>query len=807
MNDCCEGHGCWKASVTALNDVIFPMILVVLLLLFVTTTRLCSAFISRSPSPRRNNLAVRYVCIDEHNVEVSYAADSSYTSHIAAIRSCNLAGVVDEGSEKYITISLGAGPNLVAVTGETGSGKSLLIAKVADLITGGKATSTSVPNNTDSAVVEMVLRLSEPHISMVQRSLSAIGLDPGTLFDSKADDSMGTLTLRRELVVAEKRLKSICTINGHTVSLTGLRIVASPLLAIVDASAAAVALAKQHSRMSIIDTAVPDPIISYARLTKAEYRKCRGYRQKLEQELSNRVLPVSILNEDGDDDKDIELLQHWVDELDAFEARMTRFRTAVEIPTISACHLAAVANTLSSSSWFDDASSVNVDNEAAFSSALYSNILDFREAVKRVDQQLEAARNAYDALSSLSSVESAITALQRTRNHLFDATANEHSESAVALSAEKSHDLLNSVEEALKACRKSLDDDRTGLISVLESLRASVDISIEDIDIILADWNTLARKHGMSPFALPACHKALRAELDGNVEARTLLPEALAKEKEALEKFEAACSILTSARQKVAKQLSLAVTQRMPSLGMEGSTFLADLQTNTRKCTDVSVYGSNARPGTDSIDFLLLHRTVGGTSAEAVTPAPGRPHDRAGGNLDVVASSGEKARILLAIECELPGSIGASNRARALEDFESKDSQIRTDYDQALAPPVSVIYDEIDAHVGGRAAVAVANMLADQSRERPNRRVRSQVVSITHSPSVAAIADMHILVQRQNSRKERGLVPVRVTVIDGAERRKELARMASGDLAPDEAEVFADALLRDGAKRRDSTVN
>jgi DNA repair ATPase RecN len=41
-------------------------------------------------------------------------------------------------------------------------------------------------------------------------------------------------------------------------------------------------------------------------------------------------------------------------------------------------------------------------------------------------------------------------------------------------------------------------------------------------------------------------------------------------------------------------------------------------------------------------------------------------------------------------------------------------------------------------------------------------------------------------------------------VIDGAERRKELARMASGDLATDEAEIFADALLRDGIKRRQS---
>lgn len=134
----------------------------------------------------------------------------------------------------------------------------------------------------------------------------------------------------------------------------------------------------------------------------------------------------------------------------------------------------------------------------------------------------------------------------------------------------------------LKACTKSLDDERTGLVSVLESLRARVEISIEDIDVLLADWNTLARKHGMSPFTSPACHKALRAELDGNVEARTLLPEAMAKEKEALEKFEAACSMLTSARQEVAKQLSRAVTTHAV-LGNGGINFSGRLKSQHSK--------------------------------------------------------------------------------------------------------------------------------------------------------------------------------------------------------------------------------
>jgi DNA repair protein RecN (Recombination protein N) len=123
--------------------------------------------------------------------------------------------------------------------------------------------------------------------------------------------------------------------------------------------------------------------------------------------------------------------------------------------------------------------------------------------------------------------------------------------------------------------------------------------------------------------------------------------------------------------------------------------------------------------------------------------------------------------------------------------------------DQIDPAPVAVIYDEIDAHVGGRAAVAMAAMLADQACERASSMTKGQVVSITHSPSLAAIADRHILIRSSRIGLE-GKVKIEASVIDGAERRKELARMASGDLATDEAEIFADALLRDGIKRRQS---
>ena len=130
-----------------------------------------------------------------------------------------------------------------------------------------------------------------------------------------------------------------------------------------------------------------------------------------------------------------------------------------------------------------------------------------------------------------------------------------------------------------------------------------------------------------------------------------------------------------------------------------------------------------------------------------------------------------------------------------------------------FCPPASVMYDEIDAHVGGRAAVALAKLLSDQTRlvssNGERKSSRGQVVSITHSPAVAAIADRHIVVQTKSHRNDVPLDEsesgaarsVSVSLIDGQLRRKEVARMAAGDLATEEAEAFADALIREGKVR------
>ena len=97
------------------------------------------------------------------------------------------------------------------------------------------------------------------------------------------------------------------------------------------------------------------------------------------------------------------------------------------------------------------------------------------------------------------------------------------------------------------------------------------------------------------------------------------------------------------------------------------------------------------------------------------------------------------------------------------------------------------MYDEIDSHVGGSAGVKVARMLSKQGSTR-------QVISVTHNPTIAALADHHIRVARRQAGD--GGQDVRVEVVEGEEREREVARMAGGGAVEEREErAFAKALL------------
>lgn len=719
---------------------------------------------------RHGGVSVNSLEVDSVESTPAIQPSEKRISHISSIISRNLAAVAADEDGKEIVMNFEATSDasnlMVAVTGETGSGKSLLVSKVADLVTGGKMIPSLLHNTKSTSIepeasVEMVLKLYGAHVALVEDCLMKQNLDANMILGDHQSFPL-ELKLQRSLSISQSsgRIRSECFVNGHRVTLKALRAIGSPLLAIVNAPTAASHLGKPHSRMAMIDTGVPSEVLTWVRQLQTTYKKCKRNREKLEKEISSYALPASL---DFDRDKDIELMGHWVEELDGFEGRIKEFCLTLSSNLESNdSPLARRIEDLVSLAWMDS----DGDDTAAFSSILYRKLLEFLNYVISLERRIEAAAKARDSLNSLSMPDSAITALDRTRKLLLDATTSDEAfadedDSREIASSEKAHQLLNHVEDALAECSNFLDGE-TGLLACLEAERSSCSVSLDAINEIIFEWNTLARKHGISAYLLPSCHASLRLELNGNIEAKRLLPEAIKEERQAKKELLDGSQMLSEARKKLANQVSKSISERLPLLGMETSSFEACIRTVD------STYESGL--SSEEVDFMLLHDKVGGLEEHGNVQSTSR-----GGKVDSVASSGEKARILLAIECEIPGSV------RALcGDSDSTFEGIG---------PVAVIYDEIDAHVGGRASVSVAQMLSDQSRS-------CQVLSITHSPSVAAIADLHICINKKPP-VENGRVIASATHVEGSTRRKELARMASGDMATEEAEIFAEALIRD----------
>lgn len=423
------------------------------------------------------------------------------------------------------------------------------------------------------------------------------------------------------------------------------------------------------------------------------------------------------------------------------------------------------------------------DAKMSEDASLFGKLLEFREQVKAVETKLTSAHEAYELLSSVSAPESVSTTLDTVRKMLYGISRDDNG--PLFDSIERTHELLNGMEEALNDCARSIDGDSKSVISTLEKM-VCTGISLEQIDTIIADWNALARKHGISPYTLPKCHESLRQELDGNAEALMLLPEAKKEEQLALEQYSAICIELSDARNDVASTLSESVTELLPSLGLEGTSF--QVQMSLRQGGYEDPYCGSESLGVDIADFLLLHQKPA-TSSQS--NAKDTSANQAGGYIDQVGSSGEKSRVLLAIETSLPGSIGTTCNAYTTSSENTVSPNVQ---------PLAIIYDEIDAHVGGRAAVTMAKLLADQTRRKST--ACSQIIAITHSASVAAIADQHVVVERTAQRGD-STSQIRAFAVSGSDRSKEIARMASGDLATGEAEAFADALIRDAVLQRD----
>ncbi|MBT2555679.1 DNA repair protein RecN [Arthrobacter sp. ISL-5] len=197
---------------------------------------------------------------------------------------------------------------------------------------------------------------------------------------------------------------------------------------------------------------------------------------------------------------------------------------------------------------------------------------------------------------------------------------------------------------------------------------------------------------------------------------------------------------ISKIRAKAAKELSARVSAELKALAMADATLVITIE----------AAGQLGPHGADEISFLLRPHSG----------APARP-------LGKGASGGELSRVMLAIEVVLA----------------------------AVDPVPTFVFDEVDAGVGGRAAVEIGRRLAMLARH-------VQVLVVTHLPQVAAFADQHIRVTKTSVRGSdggtaTGFTSSDVQLLDEAERVRELARMLAGQEDSETAQAHAQELLDD----------
>lgn len=288
--------------------------------------------------------------------------------------------------------------------------------------------------------------------------------------------------------------------------------------------------------------------------------------------------------------------------------------------------------------------------------------------------------------------------------------------------AQVSIDRIAGVDGAVEAQQKAVREAYFLLEDVgheLARYQASIDFSEDELEVRqtrLSALQGIMRGYGPTMdevFATFAEANQLIASYDSCDE---LLAEAKRAREEAEDRLVSAADALAAAREEVAPRFSAAVTSQMARLEMGSASLVVELQDLAREAW--------TRWGTQALDYLFV-------------PGAGLSPQK----LSAIASGGEVSRVMLALKVVL-GSC---------DDVDT------------------LVFDEIDAGVGGKTALALAAVLKDLAQTH-------QLIVVTHLPQVAVVGDAHYLVEKHEAPE----LTTDIRVLSAEERVAEVARMLSG---------------------------
>lgn len=282
---------------------------------------------------------------------------------------------------------------------------------------------------------------------------------------------------------------------------------------------------------------------------------------------------------------------------------------------------------------------------------------------------------------------------------------------------------ISGIDEKINNIYKSIEDTYYTLESAITDIREyrdSIDFNLElinEVESRLDLISKLKRKYGKTVKDILAYRESIYKEMQ-DIQNSEETAEKLRKQLNAAEAtLEDKSRQLSECRKKIAERLGMSITGELKYLGMDKSRFEVSLDVS--KKDGQIIYNEN---GMDIVSFLI-------------STNPGEPLKP----LSKIASGGEISRIMLAIKIVLADTDKIS----------------------------SLIFDEIDTGISGRAAQAVAEKLSQIS-------LSHQVICVTHLPQIASMADNHFYIEKKVSS---GKTSTDVKKLDDKSRISEIARM------------------------------
>ena len=313
----------------------------------------------------------------------------------------------------------------------------------------------------------------------------------------------------------------------------------------------------------------------------------------------------------------------------------------------------------------------------------------------------------------------------------------------------------------LESARITIEDIGARLRDYAEDIEASPE-RLAEVEDRLAALDRLKRKYGPKLEDVIALGDELERKLNEMENKDEVLRKLRADLASAAEKYLEAARTLSRQRYEAARKLEKQVESEVNELAMK-ARFKVEVSGSDEE-------GNWTARGFDHVQYLI-------------SANPGEPL----GPVDEIASGGELSRVMLALKTVVEAGQtrrGGRNGSGAPSSSPSFGDRVGS---KKSGSQRTLVFDEIDSGIGGRAAEAVGKKLKQLSRTK-------QVLCITHLPQIASFADQHYLIEKRESG---GRTKTSVRPLDAEERTREIARMMSGAKLTETSLKHAEQMLKE----------